>query len=258
MLDCDWSSDVCSSDLPLPLIYVLGDNEWTDCHRAGGDPLERLARLRSLFHATPESLGRVRLPLERQTPDYPENLRWRRGPVLFLGLNVPGSHNNIGPGPEPSAEYRTRDQANAEWMSEGFRQAKASGQSVVVVAIQANPGFDEFNAGSPVPGYGDFLRRLREETQAFGGEVVLLHGDTHRIRIDQPFLDRPGGAPIPRFTRIETYGSPWMGWVEISVDEEAHRLRFEPQPFHAAWPLEEDRRFHSQEPPLPPLPKRTP
>ena len=32
-----------------PLIYVFGDNEWTDCHRSSSDPLERLAKLREIF-----------------------------------------------------------------------------------------------------------------------------------------------------------------------------------------------------------------
>lgn len=35
-----------------PLIYIPGDNEWTDCHREGPgqfDPLERLAKIRELF-----------------------------------------------------------------------------------------------------------------------------------------------------------------------------------------------------------------
>ncbi len=35
-----------------PLIYSIGDNEWTDCHRisAGGyDPIERLSSLRANF-----------------------------------------------------------------------------------------------------------------------------------------------------------------------------------------------------------------
>ena len=35
------------------MIYVPGDNEWTDCHRAnngGYDPLERLAFLRAMFY----------------------------------------------------------------------------------------------------------------------------------------------------------------------------------------------------------------
>src|SRR5262245_16406747 len=44
-----------------PFIYVPGDNEWTDCHRANNgsyDPLERLALLRVLFFPTDQSLGK--------------------------------------------------------------------------------------------------------------------------------------------------------------------------------------------------------
>lgn len=47
-----------------PFVFVPGDNEWTDCHRAnngGYDPLERLARLRTLFFADDYSLGRASL-----------------------------------------------------------------------------------------------------------------------------------------------------------------------------------------------------
>ena len=32
-----------------PFVLLPGDNEWTDCHRGGFDPLERLAKWRSLF-----------------------------------------------------------------------------------------------------------------------------------------------------------------------------------------------------------------
>jgi hypothetical protein len=58
-----------------PLVYTPGDNEWTDCHRpaAGGfDPLERLAKLRSMFFAGPQSLGRTTLPVERQADLMPD------------------------------------------------------------------------------------------------------------------------------------------------------------------------------------------
>jgi hypothetical protein len=44
----------------VPLIYVPGDNEWTDCSRllAGQfDPLERLGKLREIFFDTARSLG---------------------------------------------------------------------------------------------------------------------------------------------------------------------------------------------------------
>ena len=76
-----------------PLIYTPGDNEWTDCHEhkgvAGGDPLERLATLRTLFFPDEQSLGQRNIPLMRQSAarprfaKYRENARWdnRRGHV---------------------------------------------------------------------------------------------------------------------------------------------------------------------------------
>jgi hypothetical protein len=39
-----------------PLVYAIGDNEWTDCHRANNGayhPLERLAKVRQLYFPTP-------------------------------------------------------------------------------------------------------------------------------------------------------------------------------------------------------------
>ena len=80
-----------------PLIYVPGDNEWQDCHRGGGptsDPLERLAKLHTLFFADARSLGKQALPLTRQNAQYPEHVRWEHEGVLFVTLNAPGPRNN--------------------------------------------------------------------------------------------------------------------------------------------------------------------
>ena len=69
-----------------PLIYVPGDNEWTDCMRALGarrDPLERLHKLRTLFASGETSLGQRKLPLTRQSRQYPEHARWSQEDVLF-------------------------------------------------------------------------------------------------------------------------------------------------------------------------------
>ena len=43
-----------------PLVYVPGDNEWNDCHRASNgsyDPVERLQKLRALFFAGDTALA---------------------------------------------------------------------------------------------------------------------------------------------------------------------------------------------------------
>jgi hypothetical protein len=47
--------------------------------------------------------------------------------------------------------------------------------------------------------------------------VLLVHGDTHNYRVDTPFSDALG-VPFTGLTRVETYGSPIIGWVKVTVD----------------------------------------
>src|SRR5262245_35828317 len=52
-----------------PLVYLPGDNEWTDCRRtlgSGYDPVERMRKLRELFFAGSGALGQRPLALLRQ------------------------------------------------------------------------------------------------------------------------------------------------------------------------------------------------
>ena len=227
-----------------PLIYVPGDNEWTDCHRQNNgsyDPLERLQKLREMFFTEPYALGQRKLELERQSSrpgfaKYVENVRWEMGGAVFVGLNVPGSDNNIGTVPSrPTAEFVERSRANEIWLRESFAIARARKARGVLIAIQADPEFEADAMGHPNPGYRDFLNQLRAETQAFDGEVVLAHGDTHYERIDKPLADRKTMKPIAKFTRVETYGSPFMGWIRGSVDaDDVQFFRFFPQPYTPA------------------------
>jgi hypothetical protein len=215
----------------VPFIYVPGDNEWTDCkHVAAGhfDELERLGKLRQLFFAEPVSLGKKRIALE-QSSAYPEHLRWRLGPVLFLTLNVPGPNNNFGPGKVPGAEFRSRNPALIAWIKEGFALARREQRAGIVIAMQGNPGFKDFAAGLAHSGYRELLDVLRSETLNFPGQVLLAHGDTHWQRIDHPL--RQGKAAIANFTRLESFGSPFMGWVDVIIDSENPELfRFEERP----------------------------
>ncbi|MER2517091.1 MAG: metallophosphoesterase family protein [Candidatus Accumulibacter phosphatis] len=224
----------------VPLIYVPGDNEWTDCRRltAGGfDPLERLQKLRELFFATPRSLGRQALAVEQQPGAYPEQLRWRLGPVLFVSLNVPGSNNNFGHRKTPGPEYLARNPAVIEWLEQGFATARREKAAGLVIVMQANPGFKHAVAGLPHSGYRQVLETLRRETLAFPGQVLLIHGDTHWQRIDKPLRETKASTnnskeadkqPIANFTRLETFGYPLLGWVKVIVDSENPQLfRFE-------------------------------
>ncbi len=218
----------------VPLVYSLGDNEWTDCHRLSNgayDPLERLTRLRQLFFSQPRTLGQKNFALERQSATYPEHIRFRLGPVLFVSLNIPGSRNNRGLNEEPSAEYRARNPQVLQWMKEGFALAKREKLAGIAFMFQANPGFSGFAKGLPLPGYGEFLKTLQTETQQFPGQVLVIHGDTHTSRQDHPLNDSQGKV-LENFTRVESFGYPVMGWTHAIIDTEAPSLfRFTPNPW---------------------------
>ena len=108
-----------------PIVLIPGDNDWTDCHRRSSghfDPEERLARLRKVFFSSESSLGQSPMPLVRQSQRgkytaFVENVRWSVSSVLFIGLHIVGSNNNLGRTPKTDAEYSRRNQANMTWMS---------------------------------------------------------------------------------------------------------------------------------------------
>ena len=215
----------------LPLVYVPGDNEWSDCKRliAGHfDEQERLGKLRQLFFAEPRSLGKTTLAVEQQSGAFPEHLRWRLGPLLLVTLNVPGPNNNFGLVQQASAEFLSRNPAVIAWLKQSFATARREKSAAIVIAMQGNPGLKHFAAGLGHSGYRKLLETLRSETLSFPGQVLLVHGDTHWQRIDHPLRDPKTGKALANFTRLESFGYPFMGWVKVVADTQTPGLfRFE-------------------------------
>ena len=214
-----------------PLVYTPGDNEWTDCRRSymgSMDPLERLARLRQMFFADRFSLGAKRMETAAQDQclappvdgcgcaAYPENRAWEHAGVRFVTLNVPGSDNNVGFDTASDAEAKCRDAANAQWLERSVRAAEDPATRALVIALQADP----FEARKPAV-YRALLAQVEASAARVRKPVLFIHGDSHTYRVDTPFT-----API---TRLETYGSPFVGWVKVTVDSTRPDLfRFEP------------------------------
>jgi hypothetical protein len=238
-----------------PVVYVPGDNEWTDCHRTnngGFDALERLAHLRKVMFPTVNSLGQTTMPMEHQGKlgeKYVENTRFSYGPVVFAGLNVPGSNNNIilnakectaksarNPAQcdAANAEYLDRDAANIQWLDETFAKAKASKAEGVVLVIQADPGFDlpetedtDESQLSGYAGYRNFMAAVVSQTEQYQGQVLFVHGDTHFFKVDKP-LYSPSKL-LPNLTRLQTFGSPSLHWVKVGVEPgSAHLFNIQP------------------------------
>ncbi len=232
------------ASLAKPVVYIPGDNEWTDCHRTnngGYDTLERLAHVRRVMFPTTNSLGQTTLPLEHQGKlgqPFVENIRFSHGPVVFAGFNIPGSNNNVVLSAKDcstksartpaqcdaaNAEYLERDKANVLWLEQSFAAARAQGARGVVVVFQADPGFDlpetedvDESLQPQFSGYRNFLNALIAQTEHFDGEVLLVHGDTHFFKVDKP-LYNPRKV-LPNLTRVETFGSPFLHWVKVTVN----------------------------------------
>jgi hypothetical protein len=245
------------NSLERPLIFVPGDNDWTDCWGRYGpatlpysDPEERLNFERSLFFATDRSLGQHTLKITRQTVEgYPENQRWKLGPVVYLALNVQGSNDNFayrdteaGPGVPVRSdaeiqrqrnEEMARKAANFRWLEAGFEYADRVGAKAVMIIWQADPNFNnEQHLTNPhdFDAYPEYIDELRRVTEAFSGQVVLVHGDSHYFKVDKPINHTTGGGVLGNFTRVETFGSRNTHWVKARVDaHDPNLFIFEPR-----------------------------
>ena len=230
--------------LNKPVVYTPGDNEWTDCHRlnnGGYDGLERLAYLRKTMFPTANSLGKKTMPLVHQGQPgekFVENTRFSHQGIVFASLNMPGSNNNqilddkectyksartLAQCATSNAEYLERDAANVSWLKQAFQAAKKSKARGIVLVMQADPGFDlpetedkDESLLARYSGYRNFIAAVTAETEQFAGQVLLVHGDTHFFKVDKPLYGPT--RLLANLTRLQTYGSPLIHWVRVTVD----------------------------------------
>lgn len=180
-----------------PFVLLPGDNDWTDCHRSGMDPRERLEKWRALF-CVPVALD----SFVRQRK-YCENVRWIASDHVFVGLNVQGSNNNLDQDP---AEMGERMAEVFAWLEAAAKLAQ--GRAGLVVLMQANPFLKPRFGGAN--GFDGILEKLRALGRAMPGRVLLVNGDTHQYRNDEP---------LPGLRRVEVYGWPHLRWLRATVRE---------------------------------------
>jgi hypothetical protein len=188
-----------------PFMYTPGDNEWTDCHvfsKNNGDyvPTERLQAIRALFFPVPgQTLGGRKKQVLTQATDpansaYVENTMFMESQVVFAALNITGSNNDLAPwGPVPATainyptqaqEIAIRAQANSAWLIKTFALATANDAVGVVLITQA----DMWDTAEPtLSGYDALVTQIGTLAAAFGKPVLLMEGDSHRFKVDNPF-----------------------------------------------------------------------
>jgi hypothetical protein len=213
------------------VVYTPGDNEWTDCYRANNgahDPQERLQAVRQRFFTPGQSLGKLPLALQNQstlTPVhalYVENQRWLHQQVLFVTLHIVGSNNNFEVrDPAAVAEYFQRDKANVAWIRDAFALAQQSSAKALVFAMQADV-FESKSSWEDFPGHSGFRNSIGNTLLPLAAEsaipVLLIHGDSHVFRFDQPFsLNK---KPLKNLTRLIVPGASDVRAVHVTVDAE--------------------------------------
>ncbi|MDQ1730370.1 MAG: hypothetical protein QOK10_529 [Pseudonocardiales bacterium] len=223
-----------------PLVYTVGDNEWTDCHRPNNgsyNPLERLAKIREDFFPNPGyTLGKNPVHVDSQADQgYPEDVTYSRDGVSFAALHIVGSNNslapwtgNTGPTPEQTSEVLGRTAAVIQSIHDTFARANARHSRSVVLLTQAdmfdptvtNPSFADYFAFQPI------VKAIAQESAAFHGPVYLFNGDSHVYNSDQPlgagskWLSFYGIAnPVPNLSRITIDGSTGVNnYLRVTID----------------------------------------
>jgi hypothetical protein len=223
-----------------PLVYTVGDNEWTDCHRANNgsyNPLERLAKIREVFFPKPGyTLGQHPARVVSQTEQgYPEDVRYTRDRVSFAALHIVGSNNslapwtgNTAPTPQQTAEVLGRTAAVIQSIRETFAQAREAHNRSVVLLTQA----DMFDPTVPNAAFADYygfqpiVQAIAQESASFHGPVYLFNGDSHIYNSDKPldvgskWLSFYGATKAaPNLSRVTVDGSTGVNnYLRVTID----------------------------------------
>jgi hypothetical protein len=275
-----------------PLVYTPGDNEWTDCNKAGegggaynattgqidyktnpdgsfvdyahGDPIANLALVRSLFFPVAgRTLGANSIPVISQAKAYDrrfptdgqfvENVMWENNDVVFVTINVPGGSNNDSDvwygapaaqiTPEQVAERENRTGATTRWLEAAFRLAAREHAKGVVIGAQADMWDPEKGAAHQV-GYAPIVASLASLTASFGKPVLMINGDSHVYRSDNPLSQtagctwetttapctsvagvQAGNYEVPNFHRLVVHGSTFpLEWLKLTINSDVRGI----------------------------------
>ena len=232
---------------------------------AGGDPVANLQLVRSTFFANPGKTLGASMSVHSQAQEfdaahpldssYVENVWFEKSRVLFVTINVPGgSNNDTDPwygapsmSPVQAQEVANRTAADLRWLDVAFKQAQSNGDLGVVIQLQADMWDLDGALPAHIAAYKPLIERIATLTKAFGKPVLLLNGDSHTYRSDNPllagaacviegtagaapvacssdpYLNQPGGYNVANFHRIVVHGSTTpLEWLKLSINPAAN------------------------------------
>jgi hypothetical protein len=178
---------------------------------AGGNPVANLDLIRSIFFpqagATlgsgtlhPLSQATAYDPANPEDAAYVENVIWKQKGFVFVTLNIPGGSNNDtdpwygapAASAQQTAEVAARTAADLRWLTRAFDIAGAEDAQGVVVVEQADLWDLDGKTSAHLTQYEPIVSSLAQHTTDLGKPVLLLNGDSHTYRSDNPLQQ---GAP---------------------------------------------------------------
>jgi hypothetical protein len=222
--------------------YVL-DANGNPVDYANGDPIANLALIRSIFFSQAgQSLGRHPIGVTSQAThydpahpadaNYVENVMWQAKGVLFVSFNLPGGSNNdtdpwYGTPAQSSAqtaEIAERTGADLRWLDAAFARAAEDNFTAVVLQFQADM-WDTEKGAAHQTAYEPIVQSIASHALAFGKPVLILNGDSHVYRSDNPLAASDPlnfmhpGYNVPNTHRIVVHGSTTpLEWLRLTVD----------------------------------------
>ena len=230
---------------------------------AGGNPISNLGLVRSIFFNHPgRTIGGKRVvttqaqafdPSSPSDSEFVENVTFRQSGVRFVTLNIPGGSNNDADiwygaptmSDQQSHEISVRNAATMHWLDAAFDKAEAEHAKAVLIFVQADM-WDASDNIAHLANFDPLLTEIAARTTAFGKPVLLVNGDSHVYRSDNPMkqgapcvLDPGSGqvaAPCPtdvwvhhpdldvaNFHRIVVHGSTTpLEWLKMTIDPKKH------------------------------------
>jgi hypothetical protein len=223
-----------------------------------GDPAANLALLRSVFFATPGQTlgGALAVTSQAASGDasdraFPENVWVEQQGVLIATINLPGgSNNDTDPwygAPAMSGAQRqevaARTAADLHWLDNAFQRATNNGDRAVLLMLQADMWDLDGNAPAHIAEYRQFIDSIAARAKAYGKPVLLINGDSHTYRSDNPlqpgapcsietgtglaatacaddaYASQPHGYDVPNFHRVVVHGSSApLEWLKLTID----------------------------------------
>lgn len=248
---------------------------------AKGDPIANLELVRSMFFAKPGQTLGVPMQVHSQAVEFNpafqadkafvENVWWEKSGVLFVTVNIPGGSNNGADpwygtpsmSPEQQQEVAVRSAATLRWIDAAYNRATTKGHIAMVILTQADMwDVDDAATGAAhLSGYRQYLDKIAEGAKAYGMPVLMVMGDSHTYRSDNPlvkgaacvievesgkpavpcsdgraaallaarksptdaYMTQDNGYNVPNFHRIVVHGETLpMEWLSLRVDPAAN------------------------------------